>query len=359
MNSKTKKITALVVSTVAVIAIVVTLLIGTPAYSTGETVETTNSVAITTETMTTQTMTETTTSTAEITTTTATTILSSSTSTTTTTISTTSTSLTTSMSTFVASKSTSPESFITKKTEETIKNTQPFTKAPIINEAVATRSEQPVVNSPVETIIKESSNTEETTEISKTTTETVIETEPLTTNSSVVNVKSNEELAQEVIHGLWGNGEDRVKRLTDAGYDYNAVQKIVNEIMKSVTLVTTPVEGAGITYVKNFSRGTYYAYGGPRKGGSQRQLIDCSIGDGAVKGSIASSYLYRNYGYNYNGKRTMVYLEIIGYPQMNGYYYLDDCDAGNPNVIDFFFLYGSNCPFQRQGVVQVDCYIVN
>ena len=58
MNLKTKKITTFVVSTVAVIATVVTLLIGAPAYSTGETVETTNSVATTTETMTTQTTTE-------------------------------------------------------------------------------------------------------------------------------------------------------------------------------------------------------------------------------------------------------------------------------------------------------------
>lgn len=128
--------------------------------------------------------------------------------------------------------------------------------------------------------------------------------------------------------------------------------------MKSTTPVTTPVEGAGTTYVKNFSRGAYYAYGGPRKGGSGRQLIDCSQGDGTVKGSIASSYLYHNYGYNYNGKRTMVYLEISGYPSMTGYYYLDDSDAGNPNLIDFFYLYNSNCQFQYQGVVSVDCYIV-
>lgn len=123
---------------------------------------------------------------------------------------------------------------------------------------------------------------------------------------------------------------------------------------------TEPVPEPGeLTYVKHFTRGTYYAYGGPREGGSQRQLIDCSIGDGTVRGSIASSYLYQNYGYNYNGKRTMVYLEIEGYSQVSGYYYLDDCDAGNSNVIDFFFLYESNCPFKEQGIVQVDCYIVN
>lgn len=44
--------------------------------------------------------------------------------------------------------------------------------------------------------------------------------------------KSNEEIAQEVISGLWGNGDDRKNRLTAAGYDYNAIQSIINEKCK-------------------------------------------------------------------------------------------------------------------------------
>ena len=44
--------------------------------------------------------------------------------------------------------------------------------------------------------------------------------------------KSNEEIAQEVINGLWGNGEERKKKLTSAGYNYSAIQKIVNELVK-------------------------------------------------------------------------------------------------------------------------------
>lgn len=43
--------------------------------------------------------------------------------------------------------------------------------------------------------------------------------------------KTIDELANEVLQGLWGNGEERVRRLTEAGYDYNAVQKRVNEIL--------------------------------------------------------------------------------------------------------------------------------
>lgn len=43
--------------------------------------------------------------------------------------------------------------------------------------------------------------------------------------------KTTEELAREVIAGKWGNGQERKKRLTDAGYDYSAVQNKVNELM--------------------------------------------------------------------------------------------------------------------------------
>ena len=36
-------------------------------------------------------------------------------------------------------------------------------------------------------------------------------------------------IAREVISGMWGNGQDRINRLTQAGYDYKAVQSKVNE----------------------------------------------------------------------------------------------------------------------------------
>ncbi len=43
--------------------------------------------------------------------------------------------------------------------------------------------------------------------------------------------KTVEQIAREVIAGDWGAGEERRKRLTAAGYDYNAVQNKVNEIL--------------------------------------------------------------------------------------------------------------------------------
>ena len=44
--------------------------------------------------------------------------------------------------------------------------------------------------------------------------------------------KSVDTIASEVIRGNWGNGDERKKKLTAAGYDYSAVQKRVNELLK-------------------------------------------------------------------------------------------------------------------------------
>ena len=44
--------------------------------------------------------------------------------------------------------------------------------------------------------------------------------------------KTVDQVAREVLQGKWGNGSDRRKRLTAAGYDYAAVQKRVNELLR-------------------------------------------------------------------------------------------------------------------------------
>ena len=43
--------------------------------------------------------------------------------------------------------------------------------------------------------------------------------------------KSIDQVAKEVIAGNWGNGADRKNRLQAAGYDYNAVQTKVNQVL--------------------------------------------------------------------------------------------------------------------------------
>lgn len=89
--------------------------------------------------------------------------------------------------------------------------------------------------------------------------------------------KSIDEVANEVINGLWGNGEERKNRLENAGYNYQEVQNKVNEIL-----------------------GGYNYY--PRVSNSYISLVDAleSIG-------VNSSYEYRkeiakaNNIYNYTG----------------------------------------------------------
>lgn len=64
--------------------------------------------------------------------------------------------------------------------------------------------------------------------------------------------KTVEQIAHEVIDGKWGNGEDRKTKLTKAGYDYDAVQKKVNELLNAKKeVVYTVQKGDTLTYIAN------------------------------------------------------------------------------------------------------------
>ena len=60
-----------------------------------------------------------------------------------------------------------------------------------------------------------------------------------------VKKKTIDEIAHEVIAGKWGSGDARKKNLQAAGYDYNAVQKRVNELLnpskKSIDVIAQEV----------------------------------------------------------------------------------------------------------------------
>ena len=60
--------------------------------------------------------------------------------------------------------------------------------------------------------------------------EVILETEPV--------LKSNEEIISEIDAGLWGNGDERKNRLTEAGYDYDEIQSVVNTRYPSAPKVT-------------------------------------------------------------------------------------------------------------------------
>ena len=59
------------------------------------------------------------------------------------------------------------------------------------------------------------------------------------TSAGAIVRKTAEEVAQEVLQGLWGNGEDRKTRLAAAGYDYNTVQAIVEDLVKASSEIST------------------------------------------------------------------------------------------------------------------------
>lgn len=62
-------------------------------------------------------------------------------------------------------------------------------------------------------------------------------------------LKSNEEIADEVILGIWGNGEERDAKLNEAGYDPAIIQELVNSKMpketKAVVVNSTPKNNGG------------------------------------------------------------------------------------------------------------------
>ena len=55
-------------------------------------------------------------------------------------------------------------------------------------------------------------------------------------------MKSNFEIAKEVIDGKWGNGDARRISLQNAGYNYEAIQYLVNKIVsgEGVDVSTAP-----------------------------------------------------------------------------------------------------------------------
>ncbi len=51
-------------------------------------------------------------------------------------------------------------------------------------------------------------------------------------------MKTNQQIAAEILMGKWGNGEERRKKLQEAGYNYYAVQSIVNALVDGKAVLT-------------------------------------------------------------------------------------------------------------------------
>lgn len=89
------------------------------------------------------------------------------------------------------------------------------------------------------------------------------------------NKKSNTEIAKEVIAGKWGNGAERKQKLEAAGYDYAAVQKEVERLLKEKKEPAKPAKksvdevareviagkwGNGVTRVRLLTKAGYNYY---------------------------------------------------------------------------------------------------
>ena len=121
--------------------------------------------------------------------------------------------------------------------------------------------------------------------------------------------KTIEQVAQEVVDGKWGNGEDRKNNLKNAGYDYNAVQSIVNaKEPKPVTNTYTVKSGdtlssignkigimwQEIAYLNNI-KAPYIIYPGqklaiPGKSNQKPQQVTYTVKSGDTLSGIASRY---------------------------------------------------------------------
>ena len=129
----------------------------------------------------------------------------------------------------------------------------------------------------------------------------------------------------------------------------------VTTTTEETTTTTTIDMKDSLTYLGSFT-GTYFTGDGyPCNGGSGRILIDCGIKPDNLKGSVASKFVYENYGYNHNG-RTTIYITCDAIPSMDGWYFVDDYNADS-SIIDFYYSNTSNCIFEYDGIINVNAWI--
>lgn len=126
---------------------------------------------------------------------------------------------------------------------------------------------------------------------------------PTTPTTPTGEKKSVDTIAHEVIAGKWGNGDARKKALTNAGYDYNAVQNKVNEILNgSATKPATPTQDQNQPSTKKVTATEYAQKFDKSIAGSYKTTADlyCRNGAGTNKKAlviIPKGTVVKNYGY--------------------------------------------------------------
>lgn len=128
------------------------------------------------------------------------------------------------------------------------------------------------------------------------------------------------------------------------------ITDVTTEPATTVTDITDTM-----TYLGSFCANYYHGDYVPCYGGSGRMLVSCYEKDEWYKGSVASKFVFDNYGYEVNGK-TMVYIEFPSFERLNGWYSVDDYNADS-SIVDFYFADYSTCPWQNDGVVMCQVWI--
>ena len=115
--------------------------------------------------------------------------------------------------------------------------------------------------------------------------------------------KSLDDIAKEIIAGKWGNGKERQKKLTEAGYDYAKVQAKVNEILGKKPQAQKPAASSDTFYgIVNTTKsklniragaGTNYPILGTLAKGSKVQLKNAA--HGWYKLTYMNGYVSANY----------------------------------------------------------------
>ena len=86
--------------------------------------------------------------------------------------------------------------------------------------------------------------------------------------------KTVEALAKEVMRGDWGNGQERIDKLTAAGYDYKAIQAKVNELMGAAKPAAPAAGGKTIEEVAKEVIQGKWGNGGDRKAALEKAGYD-------------------------------------------------------------------------------------
>lgn len=104
-------------------------------------------------------------------------------------------------------------------------------------------------------------------------------------------LKSTDEVAKEVIAGKWGNGEDRKKRLTAAGYNYATIQAAVDSMLNKNKGYKVQITVNSLNV--RAGAGTKYKINKVAKKGQTFNIISESAGWGKL--SDGSGWIYLKY----------------------------------------------------------------